>query len=71
MDLRGDDLVAVIKYLPPLAHLTVGHRDDGKVALVNAHLRRVARQHGEILWILADELERERVALELQKRLDT
>ena len=36
---------------------------------MDAHLRRVERQDGEILRILADESERQRVALELQKRL--
>ena len=61
----------MVHQLAPLLHVAVRDRQNGKPALFRAAARRVARQHGEILWILADELERERVALELQKRLDT
>ena len=71
LNLRCDDLVSVVEHLAPLAHLAVRHGDDGKVVLVDAHLRRVERQDGEVLRVLADQPERQRVALELQKRLHT
>ena len=60
----------MVHQLPPLAHGAVLHGDDGKLVLVDALAHRVAGEDGEVARVLAEQAQRQHVALQLAERLD-